>query len=103
MAYKIKVRSRILYRNGDYEAIIRKNTVVMTFLNPKVAASTFKVIESKPQMEVKTAYDGKVKIYQSYLDFTEEEIFKISIEQLDSAIRARVPLHKLSYTWEKIK
>jgi hypothetical protein len=97
MTYKIYIKHRIAWSKGNYEAIIRGNKVTMTYEKPRVAASTFKVIEKANRERVISQYDGHCVITEIYMGLTEKEIYDITIEQLDSAIKAKVPLQKISY------
>lgn len=103
MTYKINIVNRILFKNGDYAAIIKGNTVCMVFEKPNVAKSTYKVISNIPQKEVISEYDDDKTIKQIYLGFTEREIYDITIQQLDSAIKNKLRIQKLLYTVEELK
>ena len=93
---KIRVHSKIMFKDGSYNLEITKNRLKTIFDKSKVALSTSKVMENQG---VKHFIEGNIIIQE--VPGTEKELFKKVLGELTAAKKNLLYTQKLS--WEVIQ
>jgi hypothetical protein len=96
MVTTIKIKSRILFKVGDYEARVENGVITMTFVKPAVAASTYNVMKTRDK-EASVKYDEKNVVIQILKGWKEKDLVNKIKDELDSAIEHKLVGQKLSY------
>lgn len=100
MPYKIIVKNRIAWRNGDYIGYVSNNKLVMDYINPKQAMITYEAMKTQ---KMDCYYNGDKRIIQRFINMSENKLIKQMKLELDTVIKNKTPFQKISYVVEDIK